>query len=291
VERGEQAVKIPVAPRRDGQNELQRLIADPQRPDGVEIVETQQAAIGDQHHPLDRIACQHFLDRRHQRRCLAGIAGKDLVMDRQAFRCLDHPEHHLAHRPALLGMAKVPQVFGLVGAAFGTDRRQVVEDDRQLLIDQRPQKTCQGVVHPVGTLCQGIHRAEQVLVVHRIGADLGNPGALQPAQDPQLGFRITQPVEHHHPQQAFGVELVAVAQQPAKGVGEAQFLPQGGQQPGVADRQRWREGDLAGPSSREGLPAARSRPLSSESVSPDRTASMRPKVAMTRWRGTPEGSR
>ena len=83
-------------------------------------------------------------------------------------------------------------------------------------------------------------------MVHRLGAHFGNPGALQPAQDPQLGFRITQPVEHHHPQQTFGIELVAVAQQPAKGVGEAQFLPQGGQQPGVADRQRRRKGDLAG---------------------------------------------
>jgi hypothetical protein len=45
------------------------------------------------------------------------------------------------------------------------------------------------------------------------------------------------------------------------------------------------------PSSREGLPAARNSPLSSESASPDRTASMRPRVAMTRWRGTPAGSR
>ena len=41
-------------------------------------------------------------------------------------------------------------------------------------------------------------------------------------------------VEHHHPQQAFGIELVRVAQQPAKGVGEAQFLPHGGQQPGIS---------------------------------------------------------
>jgi hypothetical protein len=88
-------------------------------------------------------------------------------------------------------MAKVPQVFGFVGASFGTDRRQVVEDDRQLLIDQRPQERCQSVVNPVGTLRQGIHRAQQVLVGDRIGADLGNPGALQPAQDPQLGLRIT----------------------------------------------------------------------------------------------------
>ena len=159
MERGEQAVKIPVAPGRDGQNELQRLIADPQCPDGVEIVETQQAAIGHQHHALDRIARQHFLDRRHQRRRLAGIAGKDLVMDGQAFCRLDHPEHHLTHRPAFLGMANVPQILGLVGTPFGTDRRQVVEDDRQLLIDQRPQEACQSVIHSVGTLRQGIHRA------------------------------------------------------------------------------------------------------------------------------------
>ncbi|TLD43974.1 MAG: hypothetical protein FAZ92_03774 [Accumulibacter sp.] len=261
MEGREQAVKIPVAPGRDGQNELQRLIADPQRPDGFEIVETQQAAIGNQDHALDRVARQHFLDGRYQRRRLAGIAGKDLVMDRQAVRRLDHPQHHLAHRTALLGMAEVPQVFGLVGAAFGTDRRQVVEDDCQLLIDQRPQQTRQGVLYPVGAVRQSIHRAQQVLVDHRLGAHLGNPGALQPAQDPQLGFRITQPVEDHHPQQALGVELVPVAQQSAKGVGEAQLLPQGGQQPGIANAKRRRKGDLAGSFFQRGLPRRPQEPV------------------------------
>ena len=54
------------------------------------------------------------------------------VYKRQAFCRLDHPEHHLTHRPAFLGMANVPQILGLVGTPFGTDRRQVVEDDRQL---------------------------------------------------------------------------------------------------------------------------------------------------------------
>ncbi|KFB77195.1 MAG: hypothetical protein AW06_001746 [Candidatus Accumulibacter cognatus] len=91
------------------------------------------------------------------------------------------------------------------------------------------------------------------MVIHRLGTDIGNARTLQPTQDAQLGFRITQPVEHPHPQQAFGVERVAVAQQPAKGIGKAQFLPQGGQQPGIADRQRRCKRDLAGSLLKGGL--------------------------------------
>ena len=53
-------------------------------------------AIGDQYHPLDRIACQPFLDRRHQRRRLTGIAGRDLVMERLSFSRLARQQPGLA---------------------------------------------------------------------------------------------------------------------------------------------------------------------------------------------------
>lgn len=109
----------------------------------------------------------------------------------------------------------------LLASSFAADRRQVIEDDRQRLNDQGPQPTGERLVHPVGVLRQRIHRVQEGLVRHRLGADLGNPGPLQSAQDAELGFRVTQPVEDPHPQQLFGVELPAVAQQPTKDLGES----------------------------------------------------------------------
>ncbi|WP_291981307.1 hypothetical protein [Candidatus Accumulibacter sp. ACC005] len=44
---------------------------------------------------------------------------------------------------------------------------------------------------------------------------------------PSFDSEIAQAVEDHHPQPELGVELAAVAQYPAEGLGEAQFLPPG----------------------------------------------------------------
>jgi len=84
------------------------------------------------------------------------------------------------------------------------------------------------------------------LVGDRLRLDFRHPTALQPAQDAELGLRIAQAVEHHHAQQPFGIELAAVAQDPAEGVMKAEFLPQGGEQPGVADGTRGCEVHRAG---------------------------------------------
>jgi hypothetical protein len=61
---GEQGIEVRVAAGRDGQNEFQWLTTHPNRADGVQIVQAEQTPIGDQHHPLDRVARQDLLDRR-----------------------------------------------------------------------------------------------------------------------------------------------------------------------------------------------------------------------------------
>jgi hypothetical protein len=78
------------------------------------------------------------------------------------------------------------------------------------------------------------------------GVYLGHAGAFQPAQDAQFGLRVAQAVEDHHAQEAFGIELAVGPQDAAEGIMEAQFLPQGGEHPGVAHRQGGGEGDVAG---------------------------------------------
>ena len=67
----------------------------------------------------------------------------------------------------------------------------------------------------------------------------------QPAQDAQFGFWIAQAIEHHHTQQAFGIELTTVAQHATEGIGEAQLFPQNGEQPGITHRQGWSKRDVA----------------------------------------------
>jgi len=59
----------------------------------------------------------------------------------------------------------------------------------------------------------------------------------QPAQDAELGFRVAQAVEHHHPQQVLGIELSPTpTQQAPEGIGKTELTPQGMQQPGIAHR-------------------------------------------------------
>jgi hypothetical protein len=120
-------------------------------------------------------------------------------MNGQSFGGLYHPQHDLPHDPAILRQAKAPDLVREFRAAFGTDRRQIVEDDRQLLIDQGAQKTGQDLIHRLGAICQRIHGAQQMLMGDRLGGDFRNAGAFQPAQDAQLRFGITQTVEDHHP--------------------------------------------------------------------------------------------
>ena len=81
---------------------------------------------------------------------------------------------------------------------------------------------------------------------YRFRGHFRNQRVFQPTPDPQLRFRITQAIEDHHPEQAFGVELAPRAKNAPEGIGEAKILPQRRQHPRVADRKRRRKGDVAG---------------------------------------------
>ena len=56
--------------------------------------------------------------------------------------------------------------------------------------------------------------------------DVGHQYIFQPAQHPELGFRITQPIEHHDPQQPLGIELALATQDTPEGVIQAELFPE-----------------------------------------------------------------
>jgi len=159
-------------------------------------------------------------------------------MNWQAFCGLHHPQHHLARDAALLGQTETAQLCRQLSPTFGADRGQVVEDDRQFLIDQRAQQRGQRRLQRLGAVAQGIHRAQQVLMRHRLGRNFRHQNPFEPAQDAQFRLGVAQPVEHHDPQQPFGIELTAIAQYAAEGISKAELLPQRRQQPGVTHRAR-----------------------------------------------------
>lgn len=68
----------------------------------------------------------------------------------------------------------------------------------------------------------------------------------QPAQHTELGFRITETIEHHDTQQPLGIELALAALHPPEGLIQAELLPERGQQPGITNGTRRREVGLAG---------------------------------------------
>ncbi|KVZ41191.1 hypothetical protein WK57_19130 [Burkholderia ubonensis] len=136
MELGEQLVEVAVAPCRHRQDELERPIVDLNRFDRFEVVQRQQTAISDQHDPPDRVTRQHLLDGRHQRSGFGGIAGEHLMVDRQPVGRLHNAKHDLPGDVALLGEAELAQfVAAHLQISFGADRRQVVEDDRELMIN------------------------------------------------------------------------------------------------------------------------------------------------------------
>ncbi len=157
----------------------------------------------------------------------------------QAFGGLHDAEHDLPADAAVLGQAELANLAGHLTLALHADRRHVVEHDRQVLIDQRPQHRRQGALHRLTALGQRVHGAQQPLVRDRGAVDSRHPGAFEPAQDAELGRGIAQPVEDHHPEQSLGIEgAVSVAQHPAKRLVPAQLVPQRVQHPRVAHRQR-----------------------------------------------------
>ena len=106
-----------------------------------------------------------------------------------------------------------------------TDRRQVVEHHRHVLVDQGPQQAGDHGVHIGVMVHQRIHAAQQLLVRQRRSVDLRHVDGLQPAQHAKLGVCVTQAVEHHRSQRMLhrGGEP-SLAEYAGQGI-EAEFAP------------------------------------------------------------------
>lgn len=228
LEVGQQADELVVAAARHRQDEFQRLaVAHLRGTQGLEVVQAEQAAVGHQHHALERgEARQHLLHGRQQRGGLGGVAVEHFVVQRNAFGGLHHTQHELAGDDAFLGHAELAHVGVLGGAPFGTDGGQVVEHHRQVLVHQR------------------IHAAQQLLVGDGLHLEIRKCHCLKPAQHAELGVRIAQAVEHHDAHQGLDVGRHARTPEHATKFREAELTPQLGECPNVAESARGFEARL-----------------------------------------------
>ena len=246
LEGGQDLLELAVAPPGHRQDELQRLVTlQPELAQLLDVVERQQPAVG--HHdqpPNVRVARQHLLQRWLERGCLRRVAGEDLVVDRHAVGGLHHAEHELPGDQPLLGHAVSTNVTLQLAQAFGADGGEVVEDDRQIVVDQRAQQTGHAVVHRILVIHQCVHAAQQLLVgqLGRVGA--GHADGLQPAQHAELGVGVAQAVQDHHAQSVFdGIGEPRAPKDSTQGI-EAQFPPELIERPDIAQREGRLEADL-----------------------------------------------
>jgi len=238
VEGFEQLDELVVAPARHGDDELERFAAGQAHGlECLEIVQAQQAPVGHQHQALHRReALEHLGERGQQDARLTRVAVEHLVVDRQPLGGLHHAEHELAGDQPLLGHAVLAHVTGLLAEPLAADRGEVVEDHRQILVDQRAKQPGDHRIDLVLVVHQRIEAAQQLLVGDRLRPEVRQRHRLHPAQYAELRFRIAQAVEHHQTDQRFHVRGAARAAKHRTQLREAQRLPQFGQRPHVPER-------------------------------------------------------
>ena len=235
LHRGQQVHKLAVAPAGHGQDELQRLAAGQLHGLQVgQVVDGQQAPIGHGDDAFDEVALHDLLDDGLERAHLTSIALKDLVVQRQTIGRLHHAQHDLPGDQPLFGHAELAHIAHLLRQAFGANGGHVVEDNGQVLIDQGAQQAGDNFVHARLLRHQGIHGAQQVLVLNGFRRQGGHAHGLQPTQHAQLGVGVAQAVEDHHAHQGLDIDGVAgAAKHSAKAV-KTQRAPQLGQCPNIA---------------------------------------------------------
>ena len=152
----------------------------------------------------------------------------DPVHQRQSVGRLNEAERELpgdaAHVLALPVDADVALEAFLAMYANGG---QVVERDRQLLVEKRTETRGEFLLHAFGVFLQSVHRARQAPMGHLLRRDARHGNLPQPSQDSQLAERVAKPVECHDPDQLLGVELASAGpQRAAQAIVEAQFAPE-----------------------------------------------------------------
>lgn len=101
--------------------------------------------------------------------------------------------------------------------------RQVVEDEGEVAIHQRPDLLGQFALHSVDMVHQRIHRPKQMLVGYALRYGR-HRHRFQPAQNAQLAVRGAEPVEHHGPHKGLDIDLtLARAQRAPQGTVEAEI--------------------------------------------------------------------
>ncbi|CUH39351.1 hypothetical protein JSE7799_02075 [Jannaschia seosinensis] len=199
--------QVDIATGRHCQDELQRALRPfSDRGQFGDVVEAEQAAVGHQHHPLDREAREHLLQHPLQGLRLGDVAGVDRMQERQSFCGLDHAEDELpGDAAAFLVHAEGAQIVGNLPLAVNAHSGQVVEHDRKVSIDQGAELAAQRGLDGIKVVHQGVHGAQELLVCRGLRHP-GHRDRLQPPQASQLRLRRAKPVEHHRPDQRLGIE-------------------------------------------------------------------------------------
>ena len=230
--------ELGITPARDRQHVLDRLTARAgQAFHGRQVVQTEQAAIGDQDHALEPIAFDRGLDHRQQGAHLADVAGVHLVRDRQALAGLDHTEYELACDAAgLLAHPVGAHIVGDPACAADAHGGQVVEHHRHLVVEQRPQLRGDRVLDRAGAIHQRIHRAQQVVVAGMLRVTRQSDG-IEPSQHAELGIGLAQAVEDHGANHGERIEAaIGRPQRPRHSTLQTQLLPERVQGVNIAER-------------------------------------------------------
>jgi len=131
-------------------------------------------------------------------------------------------------------------VAGLPAEFFASNRGEVLEDQRQTLVDQQAKPPDDHRIDLVLVVHQGFKAAQQLLVRDRLRPEVGQRHRLDPGQQAELGSRPAQPVEHDQPDERFNVRGAARAAEHPPEPREAQRYTELGQGPHVTERARTR---------------------------------------------------
>jgi len=171
-----------IAPCRHREDELERASAlFGEAGQSIDIVEAEQPAIRDENDPLDREALQHARQHGLQGLCLCHVAGMDGVHQGQALCGLHHTHDELTGNAACLFVHAIgADVLLNLALAMDPHCRQIVEDDGEVAVHQRPDLLGKFALHPIGMVHERVHGAQEMVVFHRL-RHCGHRDHFQPA--------------------------------------------------------------------------------------------------------------